>query len=740
MQQPSKTIPLFSVFMSHDVDKPLLEVLHSGYIGQGKQVEEFEAALAASIGNPYVLTLNSATSGLHLAYRLAGVTQGTEVITTPQTCLWSGSMVLLPDGKTKRISTIVNKRLALEVMSFDPRTKTIVPKKVVNWIKLPATTVSWYRLSREMAQGTNGTLCTRGVWVTGDHKVYSQRGIVRADSLNPAADKLLTVYKQPNAKQAEFIDGTLLGDGHLDRPVRPKSGHSRLSVGHTTRQREWVDIKSRALKGIPLREWTRHPYKQTGETCGFETKKLPFFRRQYHRWYSKNKGIKQVPDDLSLTPLVLATWFMDDGCYTKKEDTSVVVLCTDGFDCNANWKLFWKLTDVGFRPRMVFQRKRKTYRLSITTDDLHRFFMTVAPYIPPTMRYKLPAGYPDYDPSLWDLGEAEVFYDKVTVMKGQPSVDRRYVYCLEVEDTHNFITSGIVVSNCAATNLPILANGGKIIWADIDPDTGLIAPADVERKITSTTKAIVCVDWGGTPCNLDRLMDIGKRHGIPVIEDAAHSFGATYKGRKIGTIADFTVFSYQAIKTLTTVDGGALVVKDPERYRRGKLLRWYGIDRESPRTTDSRIEEDIAEYGYKFHMNDVTATIGLHQLPHLEDTLTRHRANAASYQSRIDDRFYTHPRIGDYAYTGSYWLYTILLPDQEQRLAFMRFMAEHGVMVSQVHSRNDTHTAFRESRTELPGVTAFCERQVSIPVHWALTQEQRQTIVDLCNEFAKQAV
>ena len=293
---------------------------------------------------------------------------------------------------------------------------------------------------------------------------------------------------------------------------------------------------------------------------------------------------------------------------------------------------------------------------------------------------------------------------------------------------------------CSATNLPILANGGRPVWAEINPDTGLIDPTDVERKITPTTKAIVCVDWGGTPCDLDALMAIGERHGIPVIEDAAHSFGATYKGRKIGTIADFTVFSYQAIKTLTTVDGGALVVKDPERYRRGKLLRWYGIDRESPRTTDSRIEEDIAEYGYKFHMNDVTATIGLHQLPHLEDTLTRHRANAASYQSRIDDRFYTHPRIGDYAYTGSYWLYTLLLPDQDQRLAFMQFMAEHGVMVSQVHSRNDTHTVFKESRTELPGVTAFCERQVSIPVHWALTEEQRQTIVDLCNEFAKQAV
>ena len=294
--------------------------------------------------------------------------------------------------------------------------------------------------------------------------------------------------------------------------------------------------------------------------------------------------------------------------------------------------------------------------------------------------------------------------------------------------------------SCAATNLPILANGGRPVWADIDPQTGLIDPLDVERKITPTTKAIVCVDWGGTPCHLDRLMDIGKRHGIPVIEDAAHSFGASYKGRKVGTVADMTVFSYQAIKTLTTVDGGALLLKDPERYRRGKLLRWYGIDRESPRTTDSRIEEDIAEYGYKFHMNDVNATIGLAQLPHAEEVLTKHRANAASYQSHIDDRFYAHPRIGDYAYSGSYWLYTILLPDQEQRLAFMRFMQGHGVMVSQVHSRNDIHTAFRESRTELPGVTRFCERQVSIPVHWALTPEQRQTIVDLCNEFAQQAV
>lgn len=288
---------------------------------------------------------------------------------------------------------------------------------------------------------------------------------------------------------------------------------------------------------------------------------------------------------------------------------------------------------------------------------------------------------------------------------------------------------------CTATNMPILANGAKIVWADIDVTTGLIDPLDIERKITSKTKAIMVVDWGGLPVDFDAIMAIAKKYNLKVIEDAAHAFGAEYKSQRVGTIADFTIFSFQAIKHITTVDGGALFCKDTEAYKRGKLLRWYGIDREGERK-DFRCEEDILEWGYKFHMNDINATIGISQLKYIETILEQHRANADYYSKNLDNSFYSHKTFDDRV--SSYWLYTLLLPTQELRLKFMQFMKDNDIMVSQVHARNDLHTTFLPFKTNLPSTESFSERQVSIPVHWRVSIEDRKRIVDLCNKFAKE--
>jgi perosamine synthetase len=287
---------------------------------------------------------------------------------------------------------------------------------------------------------------------------------------------------------------------------------------------------------------------------------------------------------------------------------------------------------------------------------------------------------------------------------------------------------------CTATNMPIVANGATIKWADIDADTGLIDILDVERKITERTKAIVVVDWGGMPCDMDRIMGIGRKYNLKVIEDAAHAIGATYKGRKVGTLADFTVFSFQAIKHITTVDGGAVFCKDTEDYKRGKLLRWYGIDRETERK-DFRCEEDIQEWGYKFHMNDVNAIIGIKQLSHLDEILAKHRANAAYYDKRLLS-YFIKPYVKGYDAYSAYWLYTIQLPTLQERMEFMRYMKDNGIAVSQVHARNDMHTAFKDFRAILPGIEKFVERQISIPVHWRVTEDQRVHIVNTANKFA----
>jgi dTDP-4-amino-4,6-dideoxygalactose transaminase len=284
---------------------------------------------------------------------------------------------------------------------------------------------------------------------------------------------------------------------------------------------------------------------------------------------------------------------------------------------------------------------------------------------------------------------------------------------------------------CSATNEPILAMGAKIIWADIDPWTANIAPKDVARKITPKTKAIMCVHWGGYPCELDELNAIAAEHGIKLIEDACHAFGSTYHGKPIGSHSDFACFSFQAIKHMTTVDGGALVCKSEADCQRGRLLRWYGIDRKSKRK-DLRCEADIVEYGYKFHMNDVTATIGLEQLKYVAETIEKHRANAARYDESFRGLETVRPLRYKDDRRSVYWLYTMRVKDRRK---FMEHMKKAGITVSQVHVRNDAHTMFRDFRAELPRVDEFTSEQVSIPVGWWLTNEDLTSIIKMVVEY-----
>lgn len=286
---------------------------------------------------------------------------------------------------------------------------------------------------------------------------------------------------------------------------------------------------------------------------------------------------------------------------------------------------------------------------------------------------------------------------------------------------------------CTASNTPILEQYADISWADIDPWTGNIDPLDVERKITGRTKAIIAVHWGGYPCQLDELIAISRKYGVALIEDAAHAFGATYRGRKIGSYGSYTTFSFQAIKHLTTIEGGLLVCPSVDDYRRGRLLRWYGIDRDTPRA-DLRCDENVVEAGYKYNFNDVGAAIGLEQLKYIGGILERHRANAKFYRERLTGL--KRVKLLNYQADreSAYWLFTIRVDD---RKGFQEYMKTQGIMVSQVHVRNDIHTAFKAFRRNLPGVDEFTREQVSIPVGWWVSDEDREKIALAVEEWSR---
>ena len=288
---------------------------------------------------------------------------------------------------------------------------------------------------------------------------------------------------------------------------------------------------------------------------------------------------------------------------------------------------------------------------------------------------------------------------------------------------------------CTATNTPIIANGAKIVWADVNPLTGNIDPCDIERKITKNTKAITMVHWGGNPCEIEQINNIAHNYGIKTIEDAAHGIGMQYRGKKIGNASDFTAVSLQAIKSITSIDGGILFTRNEKDFHRANLLRWYGIDRTIKEGIDLRCELDVEEAGYKFHMNDVMATVGLTNFKHIAEIIGRQRENAKFYNEafRDNDKIIVAPENPDGE--SSYWLYTIHVNNRD---TVMKKLNENNIMSSKVHARNDIHTMFKEFRCELPNVEKFNKTHLCIPVGWWVTNEQREYIAEMVNKIVKE--
>lgn len=289
---------------------------------------------------------------------------------------------------------------------------------------------------------------------------------------------------------------------------------------------------------------------------------------------------------------------------------------------------------------------------------------------------------------------------------------------------------------CTASNWPILANGLKIKWVDVDPNTLNMDIDDLARKIGPETRAIMLVHWGGFPNDLDRVKQIVQNaesiygNRIHVIEDCAHAMGSTYKGKRIGTHDNICTFSLQAIKHVTSGDGGILFLPSDsaDLYKKGKLLRWYGIDRETNRK-DFRCEADVAEWGFKFHMNDINAAIGIGNMKQMHHIVSAHKSNGKFYDRELQgiSGVTVLRKNVPYEYDSSFWIYSLLV---ERKMDFQRAMKDRGIACSQVHERNDIHTTVKEYKSLLPSLDTITPRLSSIPVGWWVTEEDRERIVE----------
>lgn len=287
-----------------------------------------------------------------------------------------------------------------------------------------------------------------------------------------------------------------------------------------------------------------------------------------------------------------------------------------------------------------------------------------------------------------------------------------------------------------ATNTAILEQFAKPVFADIQYETANLDPNDIERHITEKTKAIICVHWGGYPCDMDKIRKIAAEHDLPVIEDAAHALGATYRDKPVGTISEFTIFSFQAIKHITTGDGGMLSITNPDKYKEAIRRRWFGIDREArkPSILGHDPTYDIKEVGYKYHMNDIAATIGLEQLKYFDSLFKRRAGIAKRYREELEEVPGITLLENKPNRMPANWMFAIHVG---RRTEFAELMYSKGIEVSVHNWRNDKYTVFGGLRKDLPNLEKLDNDLICIPLHHKLSDQNVDYIIEAIKDFGR---
>lgn len=287
---------------------------------------------------------------------------------------------------------------------------------------------------------------------------------------------------------------------------------------------------------------------------------------------------------------------------------------------------------------------------------------------------------------------------------------------------------------CSATWHPVLQLGAKPVFADIKDDF-TINPVDLERKITRKTKAIVVMHYGGCLADMGKIMKIAEKHNLPVIEDTAQALGAKYKGKYAGTIGDYGCFSFQAIKYMTTIDGGMLVMKKKEDYEKAKRIRWFGIDRDLKIKKDwqqfkdwerREMTFDVWEIGYKYHMNNFNAVMGLVHMQELDKILAYQRNLNKLYRKlfkNVKGIKFLPEKPSD-----TNWLMTVLV---DKRDDFARKLKNAGIETNTVHIRNDVYKIFKPYAKGLfPNMDRVELKYLCLPIHFKIKPSD---VKKICN-------
>jgi dTDP-4-amino-4,6-dideoxygalactose transaminase len=262
--------------------------------------------------------------------------------------------------------------------------------------------------------------------------------------------------------------------------------------------------------------------------------------------------------------------------------------------------------------------------------------------------------------------------------------------------------------------------------------------------IKERTKAIMPVHYAGLPVDMDKLYDLSNANRIDVIEDAAHAFGAVYKGDKIGTkYSRYVCFSLHSVKPFAVGDGGIMTTYAPEVAKQARLLRWFGINKA---TSDRFTKEgykwsyDISCLGYKSHMNDITAAIGLGQLLHYEEDKAKRQALVDRYRERLESNDRLTPVNARADRISANYLFVVLCLTKEIKNALMSYLYDNDIQTGCHYHPNHLYKMYRHCETDngCPEAIKFFEKAISLPLHVEMTLEDVDKVCDTINKFTKE--
>ena len=277
-------------------------------------------------------------------------------------------------------------------------------------------------------------------------------------------------------------------------------------------------------------------------------------------------------------------------------------------------------------------------------------------------------------------------------------------------------------------------NGYEVVFADVEPDTLNISAEDVLRKITPRTKAVVAMHHSGNACDLDAIIAIAREHDLRVVEDCAHAIGGLYKGRPLGSFGDLACFSFQAVKNVSSGDGGMLVTNNDEYATKVKPLRWLGMNIDSrQRIQGDRFswDYDVAEFGYKLAMNDVVAALGLSQFKRVDKINVRRRELADRYRDAFSGSNVGMLSKKPYAESSNH-VFCLKVVD---RGGLADVLAEAGIHTNVHYKPLYKFSVYASVVPDCPNAESVWPQLITIPLYPELTESEQDTIIKIVKGF-----